>query len=524
MRWALRRDTLRVGGMLGVLVLLVTATFTLEARLLPPEGDAVLGVRPEDLPYVATVLSAGVVGTLLATRRPRHPVGWLFLALAISIALPAVLDTYARYGALVRPGSLPAAGLVATLSGGFFLIWFALVALILHLTPTGRPFSPRWSTAARLTVVAAALAFSVSLISDEPLDPPFGSTSSPLALPPSTQGVISVLRYGLAMATAAGLLVAGASLLARFVRARDNERRQLQWLALAVVPLPLFVPLAFYASPDHPYVLAVAVGGFMGLVPIAAFLAIIQFHLYDVERLLSRAVTYLLVSAVLAFTFGVVVVSAGRGIGTWAGDSNVPAVLATLAAAVIAVPVHRAFQDGVDRRFNRRRYDALQRVQRFVDDPDPDVTIEDVLRDALGDPGLHVAYHSEDRDDWVLLDGSDLLPDADTIDVRRQERPVALVAYDVRVVDADTARAAVAAATPELENAMLRARLSLQLADVRDSRTRIAAAHVSERRRLERNLHDGAQQRLLALGLELRAAQVNGGREPTRGRRCRRHR
>jgi signal transduction histidine kinase len=110
----------------------------------------------------------------------------------------------------------------------------------------------------------------------------------------------------------------------------------------------------------------------------------------------------------------------------------------------------------------------------------------------------------------VRVDGRALPPSAEQIDVRRQGSPVARIAFDPGSVDAELAEAVCREATPELENAMLRARITMQLDEVRESRARIATAHVTERRRLERNLHDGAQQRLLALALELRAAQVNG--------------
>jgi signal transduction histidine kinase len=185
-------------------------------------------------------------------------------------------------------------------------------------------------------------------------------------------------------------------------------------------------------------------------------------------------------------------------------------VLATLGAVAVAIPAYRGFQDAVDRRFNRRRHDAIRRVQGFVRDPDPATSVEDVLRSALEDPSLSVAYWVGDRDEWVCLDGRAMQPSDDQIDVRRQGRPVARIAYDNGSVDAELAEAVCREATPELENAMLRARITLQLAEVRESRARIATAHVTERRRLERNLHDGSQQRLLALALELRAAQVNG--------------
>jgi signal transduction histidine kinase len=139
--------------------------------------------------------------------------------------------------------------------------------------------------------------------------------------------------------------------------------------------------------------------------------------------------------------------------------------------------------------------------------------VEEVLRSALADPSLRAAYWVADQRQWVTEDGQRVDTDADEIEIRRHDELIASVAYDHTALDRDLVAAATAAATPELVSAGLRAAISLQLTEVRESRRRIAAAQLSERRRIERDLHDGAQQRLLALALQLRAAQVNGGVE-----------
>ena len=462
------------------------------------------------VPYMVTIATSTATGALVAVRRPAHPVGWLFLALGLSIALAGLLDTYGRYGAVARPGSVPAADLAAALGDGSFIAWFVLVALILHLTPTGSALTPRWRLGAMLTVVVGTLAYATVLFWPGPLeDPALASVRSPWALPDSWEPVLRTARTSLAVLTALGLVVGAVSLVVRFRRSRGTERRQLLWLVIAVVPLPAFVALAFWASSDHPVVLTFVTAGFIGLVPIAAGLSVMRYHLYAVDRILSRAVTYLLVSGLLAVTFSVIVTAAGQAIGDRAGGSSVPAVLGTLGAVAVAAPAYRGFQEAIDRRFNRRRYDALARVRDHLHDPDPGVSIEEVLGQALQDRALEVMYWAEDGGHWVLGNGQHAEPAADDVAVSRQGRPVARLRV-AEGIDRDLARSVADEATPELENAMLRARISLQLAEVRDSRSRIAAASLAERRRLERNLHDGAQQRLLALAMELRAAEVNG--------------
>lgn len=501
------RSTVAVGAILACTAGMFVGVL-LWARALA--GSSLFDLGYDSIPLIATVLSASLVGAALALRRPEHPVGWLFLALGASVAATGVIEGYALYGAVVHPGSLPAADLVATFGDGGFIAWFLLIAWILHLTPTGAPLSPRWRGIAIASTVVMTLWFATSLLWPDRLDPPFDPVRSPLALDPATLPAMRVVRGVLGALSGLAVVLAGLSLLLRFQRSEGLERSRLLWLVVVVVPLPAFVALGYYASPDHPMLLAISIGGYMGLLPVATGLAIARYHLYDVERILSRAVAWLLVSAALAATFGTVVVAAGRFTGSRGGDSSIPAVLGTLAAAALAAPAYRAFQEVADRRFDRRRYDAVRRVLEFVRDPDPATTVEEVLRSALRDPDLVVGYWVEERGEWHDQAGGPVAVGPDAVEVRRQGRLVARVQLD----RADPALAATVCreAIPELENAMLRARIAAQLAEVRDSRERIALAHLAERRRLERNLHDGAQQRLLAVAMQLRAAQVNGDR------------
>jgi signal transduction histidine kinase len=132
---------------------------------------------------------------------------------------------------------------------------------------------------------------------------------------------------------------------------------------------------------------------------------------------------------------------------------------------------------------------------------------------ALGDPTLAVAYLVDDHRQWVSADGQPAAPRdglVEAVEVCRRGRPIARVTFDRGRAEPGLVRAAATAATAELDNAGLRAAVTLQLVEVRQSRARIAAAQFAERRTIERNLHDGAQQRLLALALQLRAAQLGG--------------
>ncbi len=205
-----------------------------------------------------------------------------------------------------------------------------------------------------------------------------------------------------------------------------------------------------------------------------------------------------------------VVVLAGTILSDVARQSQISAVLGTLIAVSIAWPARRRLQDTLDRRFNRREFEAISIMRRYVRDPSPSTTVEQTMRQAIGDPALDVAYWIDDRSRWVTQDGQPADSSHHGIEVRRRGAPIASITYDTQRIEQQLVEAVAAEARPEIENARLRAAIALQLVEVRESRARIVAAQLAERRKIERNLHDGAQQRLLGLAFHMRAAEVSG--------------
>jgi signal transduction histidine kinase len=461
--------------------------------------------------YIVPLLSAATVGSALMIRRPRHPVGWLFLSLAIAISASGVIDGYAAYGAVARRGSLPAADFVAVVGDLTFIPWLMILTLILLVTPGGRVHGPRWRIAAWAAMVSGAAAVVLHLL--EPYRGDYASLGlihNPIALN-SLATPLQMAGFVALIVLQAVLLAAAAAIVFRFRRAKDGRRRQLRWMAFAAIPFPALVVGAFVAaSLDNQVLLAIMAGGFVAIIPIAAGLAIEQDHLYDADRLLSRGLTYGLLTALVVACYAVVVVFVGDSLGDLGGGSQVPAVVATLAAMSVAAPMRRWIQDGIDRRFNRRRFEAVATVQRFVRDPSPGVSLEDVLRSATGDPALAVAYWIDDRALWVTAGGEPGSGGEPFVEVARNGAPLARISFDTTRAERTVVEAASAAGLSELENVRLRAAIALQLVEVRESRSRIVAAQLAERRKIERNLHDGAQQRLLALALQLRAAEMSG--------------
>ena len=138
------------------------------------------------------------------------------------------------------------------------------------------------------------------------------------------------------------------------------------------------------------------------------------------------------------------------------------------------------------------------------------MTVGQALAVATGDPTLSVAYWVGERETWVSEDGLPLTPARDGVTVQRRGETVCVVSFDTAALDRSTVEAAAAEARAELENARLRAAITLQLVEVRESRARIVEAQLAERHRIERDLHDGAQQRLLGLAMQLRAVELSG--------------
>ena len=336
--------------------------------LLVGAGRPDLATLSSDIPaFVLATLSATTVGALLASRRPRHPVGWLLLGLGLPVALSGLATVYAYYGLMARPGALPAADWAALYHGVSILAALGALQFVLLLTPTGSLPSPRWRWWAWVAGGSVAVALATTLFL--PFEPPFQATPNPLDVPPALAGVLRPLSNLAWVVTALGLPVAAGSLLLRFRRARGVERQQLRWLVLAaavaaalLAATALALVLGLLASTGNEVLLGWVSAVVLGLMPLATGAAILRYRLYDLDRIVSRTVAYGLVTVLLAGVYAVVVLALGQLLGQ---DSSLVVAGATLAVAAIFQPARRRVQAVVDRRFNRRRYDAARTIQAF---------------------------------------------------------------------------------------------------------------------------------------------------------------
>ena len=456
--------------------------------------------------YAVHAVTQVAVGALIVSRHPGHRIGWLFIVSGFIDG--AATDAAQGWGLRAAQQGWP---------GGPFGEWFALSSwiatgpagvLLFLWFPDGHLTRRGWRVVAWASIVGAAVALP-GWTMDPDLGDQFIGGRNPFAVP----GAPIDLLLGVGMPLFLGsFVVAIVPLVQRLRRSSGVERLQLRWFAFAsmfaAVVLPT-VALLWSVVPAVRPLTAVA----LTAIPVAAGIAVLRYRLYDIDLVISRTLAYSALTVSLAATYAIAVVVIGAAVGRSSAWATAGATLAVAAAFSLA---RRRLQDAVDRRFNRARFDALQQMSRFLDDlragraaPED---VERVLRDALDVEELEVC---------LLLPGSATAVDlsgAPVVDDRGDGRarwPIRHGGTTLATIVGPPDLAQRGSLVPKLldagalavEVARLRVELRRQLEEVEASRTRIVAAADRERRRIERDLHDGAQQRLVSIGLALRHAQ-----------------
>jgi hypothetical protein len=354
-----------LGWALWALTLLAIPAVAWLDQLLRRAGLAELAwLHLSSIPQMAAAVSAATVGAVLTARRPRHPVGWLLLGLGLSLTLWGLTFAYTRYGLVARPGALPAAAYLAGFHTGSGLIWLSCASFVLLLTPTGSPPSPRWRWWARVAAAAPVVWLLTSVIHPAPLYPEYPAIGNPLAVPFLPRGLLDVAQPAAAVVILVSLVVGAVSLVGRFRRARGTERQQLRWMAwgAGLIAVALLTAVAALGLEDQFHLTDLALGVTAAVLPLATGAAILQYRLYDLDRIISRTLAYGLLTLLLGGGYAVVVLGLGQLLGR---ESPLVVAAATLAVAAVFQPARRRIQQQVDRRFNRRRYDAAQLIASF---------------------------------------------------------------------------------------------------------------------------------------------------------------
>jgi signal transduction histidine kinase len=458
-------------------------------------------------------LAVPVVGFVLASRRPANRIGWLFLAAGLALGLSSFSGAYALRALVAAHGSWPAGRAAGWLSNWVWVIPYGMLALVFVLFPTGQPRSPRWRAAEWLVAGAFALAVA-DQVAEATRDwtDPFATVTQPN--PPDVTAAYALM--------AVALVTSVAALVVRFARSSGEERLQLKWFAAAAVLL---------VATLVPWLLTdVLITGLLVSLALlclyaAIAIAIMKYRLYGIDFVISKAVLYATLAAFITVVYAGLVV----GVGTLVGNRRNP-LLSALAAAIVAVafqPVRQRAGRLANRVVYGKRATPYQVLSEFARRIGGAYASEDVLpqmaRIVAEGTGaeqvvvwLRVAGElrpeaaSDGRLDAAPLpvDGhqAPALPDTD-VSVPVVHQGELLGAISVRMPRGEPLRPAgqelVADVASQAGLVLSNAGL---IEDLRASRQRLVTAQDEARRRLERNLHDGAQQDLVALTIKSRLA------------------
>jgi signal transduction histidine kinase len=493
----------------------------------------------------AAFIAYGLVGLVIARREPRNPIGWILLGVWAGVAVVfAFAGTYSQWASLHHPDA-PGAAFATWLGNWAWVpIFTMLLTYPLLLFPDGTLPSRRWRPvgwAVAILTVAWSMAFAFEQHDytnglDQPATNPY--TWQRFAT------VFDAARVVISFFVIAAFGACVGALVVRYRRSRGVEREQIRWLMFAGA-----LTVAWFMLPlDHGTGgIADFIQGFvLMLIPVSIGIAILQYRLYDIDVVIRKT----LVVGVLAAFIGVVYVAVVVGLGSFA-DSPALRIAATALVAVAFQPV----RDRANRWANRLVYgaratpyevlarfgdrvgetyaseDVLPRVARVIAEGTAAASSEVWLR--LGDELRLSAAWPVAGEHASLAIGDGALPiEADRVAAVRHhgellgavavhKRPSEPLTHgEAELVDRLADQAGLIVANARL-TADLEARLdqiAIQAAELRASRQRIVTAQDEERRRLERNIHDGAQQHLVALAVKLRLAKTAIAADPARGR------
>jgi signal transduction histidine kinase len=484
----------------------------------------------------------GTVGAVIASRRPDNPIGWIFVTVGFFAAVQAVGIEYGTYAYYGGRGSRTL-GHVGAWTGNW--VWVLLIGPIFTVLPLiypdGRLRSRRWRPVLVLSLVAmvagaVGLALLPRIEGDLDVGNPFGLEAEQPWLIVGYGGIFVLIFLGIASAV---------SLFLRRRDAHGEERAQLRWLvysgALATAALALFGWTGW--RPGEFIVIA----GFF-LIPISVGAAILRYRLFDIDVVISKTVVYGALAAFIALVYVAVVIGVGAAVGASTDEPNVGlSILATAIVALAFQPLRRRLQHWVNRLVYGRRATPYEVLSEFAGHVGGTYSTEDVLPRtarivgegigaARADVWLRIGEQLRPAASWP--DGSDPLDPVPFSDAGLSTMPGADAAFPVRhqgeVLGALTVvkprgepmtpaeekllQDLASQAGLALSNVRLTEELRANVEELRASRQRIVAAQDSERRRIERNIHDGAQQELVALAMKLRLTEGLLDVEPGRAR------
>jgi signal transduction histidine kinase len=517
--------------------------------LLVMNRSAIHRYADADLIDVILPIGFAVIGTLIASRQPHNPIGWLLLSMAILGVVSGVITQYAFRSAFFSP--LPSAAWVTWAHDPINWVLFpaGLATFFFLLFPDGHLPSSRWRWFAwfAATVVVVGFIFSllersITIVDTPTIANPLGSIAV-VDMENGAPGLIWLVAISVLFTAIVGVVI-------RTRRSTGELRLQLRWLAFAaaITGAAMLLLIVGYAVglqvPDAAFDIVILLG-FGVAVPAACGVAVLRYGLYELDVVISKTVAY----AVLAAFFTIAYLAIVVGIGTAIGSSN-NSFLTVVAAATIAVafnPVRDRAKRFANRLVYGKRASPYEVLSEFSERVAETYSVEDVLPRMA--TALAEGTGARDATVWLRV-GGELRPSASWGNGEAPSAPLAMddgelpVFADASKVAAvryrDELLGALTVAKPPndpltaaedklvddlaaqaglvLRNVRLTEELRANLEELRASRQRLVAAQDVERRRIERNIHDGAQQQLVALAVQARMAESLAGSDAERAR------
>jgi signal transduction histidine kinase len=540
------RRTARLAWPLGAVWLVL---WLATVALLIANRSAIKTVAEADPVDVVLPIGFAVIGTLLAARKPANPTGWIFLGIATLVSLSGVITQYVFRSVHFEP--LPLMPWVAWAADPLNWLVFptGLATFFFLLFPDGHLPSARWRwvawLAAVLTCVGVVLLVfqqTISLPGSPEIPNPLGSAAT-IDMQNGAPGMIWLFGIGVIVTAMAGTVV-------RARRSTGDLRQQLRWLgfasaltAIAIVAL-IAAFFAGFQPTDTAFDLIILLG-YGVAVPVACGIAILKHGLYDLDVVISKTVVYALLAAFFTAVYLAIVVGVGAAIGSKGNN----AFLTILAASTIAVafnPVRDRAKRLANRMVYGKRASPYEVLSEFSERVGGTYSVEDVLPRMA--TLLGTSTGAREATVWLRV-GGELRPSASWGDAEKIQPlsisdgelpPFPDASKVVAVRDRDELLGALTVTKPPndplttaedklvtdlaaqaglvLRNVRLTEELRSKLEELRASRQRLVTAQDGERRRIERNIHDGAQQHLVALAVQAKLVEAVAGKDPDRER------
>jgi signal transduction histidine kinase len=536
-----RRSTMLAWSLLGVTLLLASGGFVLVVLTWgAPSPTGGFGQRGVAL---LVGVAAAAIGALVVVRVPSNPIGWLLLLMGpLGFCLYELPILYAVYALFVRHGAVPGGEVAAWLTGWIWGPAIVGLGLMFLLFPDGRLPTRRWRAAVVALFGSWVLCGITFALTPGPIDT-FREVRNPFG-----QSWVTIPIQAVAFLTAFVMFpVAALSLVPRYRRAGAEERAQIRWVMAAGVFVGvaylLYVPIYIVAGQrgtDPPIVDAAETLIFLSLasVPIAIGIGILKYRLFDIDVVISKAVVVGVLAAFITAVYAGIVIGIGAVVG-----STGNATLSAIAAAVVALafqPVRRGAHRLADRLVYGERATPYEVLHEFSEKVATSYGAEDVLPRMAS--VLSQGTGAVRAQVW-LRRGSELRPSAAWPEGAARSAPIVVVGGELPPVPGvdhwvpvrdrgellgglsvtkDPADAMTPTERRLVDDLALQAGMVLRnarlLEDLRASRGRLVAAQDQERRRIERNLHDGAQQELVALAIKAKLAASIVGKDEARER------